>query len=226
MKLFIERASRRPRMWSNQILRRICKEFTGEIINVSGWRDQDKEGNYYKSYFPKASAYYISNFTGSSGLDDSEDITDFELDLEAPLIENLMDRFDVVFNHTTLEHVFDVGQAFKNLCSMSRDIVIIVVPFAQKMHFSDSYGDYWRFTPMTLRRLFANNGLSIVFETANRNVNSGIYLLSVGSRHPERWKTRLPTYNEINSLGEWIGWNPMRKAYNGYMRLKGLVGRL
>ncbi len=220
MGLFIQRSFRLPRQWSNQILRTMGGIFTGEVINVSGWQDQDKEGGCYKSYFSQATAYYISNHSGIRGLDDAQEITDFEIDLEAPLADNLIGRFDVVFSHTTLEHVFAVGKAFENLCAMSRDVVIVVVPFAQEMHFSDAYGDYWRFTPMTFRRLFSVNGFNVVFEAANNHKNAGLYIVSIGSRYPEKWINKIPPYSEVTSLGDWIGWNPFRKIMSGIVKLK------
>lgn len=48
MDLFIQRSFRLPRQWSNQTLRTVGGIFTGEVINVSGWQDQDKEGHRYK----------------------------------------------------------------------------------------------------------------------------------------------------------------------------------
>jgi hypothetical protein len=209
----IDRSFKMPRKWSNQVLREIAPTFTGEVINVSGWQDNDKEGNRYKTYFSNASKYFVSNFVGARGVDDSKEVTDFEIDLEAVLEEELVGRFDVVFNHTTLEHIFEVRKAFANLCSMSKDVVIVIVPFAQEVHFNESYGDFWRFTPMSLRRLFEDNGCSVVFESANKNVNSGIYVLSVGSKHPERWQGKLPAYSNLDKLGNWIGWNPLRKIF-------------
>ena len=39
-----------------------------------------------------------------------------------------------MFNHTTLEHIFEVNTAFDNMCAMSNDVVILVLPFAQVQH--------------------------------------------------------------------------------------------
>ena len=51
----------RPREWSNAELRRVAPYFDGRIINVSGWRDEDKVGGHYRDYFTCATAYDISN---------------------------------------------------------------------------------------------------------------------------------------------------------------------
>ena len=120
-------------------------------------------------------------------------------------------RFDVVFNHTTLEHIFDVRRAFANLCRLSRDVVIVVVPFAQQQHETASFGDYWRFTPSCLRQLYAENGLSVLYEGESPHADAASYLFFVGSRHPERWRGRLPTGPPIGTAGRWIGrprWAP------------------
>ena len=51
MKVSWDRSSRIPRIWSNKILKRISNNFDGDIINISGWKDDDKEGNSYSEYF-------------------------------------------------------------------------------------------------------------------------------------------------------------------------------
>jgi hypothetical protein len=210
--LFQDRSSMGPRLWSNQVLRTIGPAFTGDVINVSGWDDRDKEQRHYRDYFSKASGYFISNYPGERGMSDSAANTDFGIDLEAPPDPALVGRFDTVFNHTTLEHVFDTFTAFRTLCAMSRDAVIVVVPFAQKMHYSPSWGDYWRFTPQALRRLFERNDMKVVYEVANQGWNSASYLISVGVRRPDEWAGRLPAHQPIASLGDWIGRNPFNRV--------------
>lgn len=199
------RQSRLVRVWSNKVLRNIAPLFSGDVINVSGWKDEDKEGRTYREYFTSARGYYISNYKGERGIKDNP-ATDFFIDLSVPnLPSELIGRFDVVFSHTTLEHIFDVRTAFRNLCQMSRDIVIIVVPFAQHLHYTKSYGDYWRFTPMSLRTLFAENGFEVIFEAASPYEYAAQYLLFVGSRHPDRWRNKMPPWEPIERLGDWIG---------------------
>ena len=39
------------RIWSNQELRKFSHLFRGKVINVSGWKDCDKEGHIYRDYF-------------------------------------------------------------------------------------------------------------------------------------------------------------------------------
>jgi hypothetical protein len=218
----LERTYRLPRLWSNHVLREIAHSFTGEIINVSGWNDADKEGGCYSDYFMNASSYYLSNHTGERGLSDSSERTDFMIDLSTPVPGDLKDRFDVVFNHTTLEHIYEIRTAFRNLCLMSRDIVIIIVPFAQEMHSTDSFGDYWRFTPMSLRRLFNENNYSVVFEAISPFKNAGIYLFFAGSRSPQKWKDKMPEWHEVSEAGGWIGHNRLQVLKNYFTRMKNI----
>ncbi len=211
----VDRYYRLPRQWSNHVLRRIAPAFDGQVINVSGWDDRDKEGGRYRDYFAAASSYAISNYSGERGLADAAAITDFAIDIEQPLAPELTRRFDVVFNHTTLEHVFDLFTAFGNLCAMSRDVVVLVVPFSQEMHTTDSFGDYWRITPMGLRRLFERNGLTPVFEAANDQWNAGLYVIGVGARHPAKWRAALGPYTPVTEVGTNIGRNPLRRFGRG-----------
>lgn len=187
----IGRRSRVARLWSNAELRRLAPAFKGDAVNVSGWKDEDKEGGHYASYFANVSSYQVTNHAGQRGLQDGG--SEIGLNLEEPLDDKLVGKFDVVLNHTTLEHIFDVTLAMRNLCQLSRDVVIVVVPCLQHVHFKDDFKDYWRFTPFTLRRMFEANGLQVVYESASPvEENASIYLLAIASRNPDKWKERLP----------------------------------
>jgi hypothetical protein len=185
---FEDRKSKLPRFWSNQELRRIAPHFTGDVVNVSAWQDQDKEGGRYRDYFRSAKSYALTNYEAEArGLQGVPG--EIFLDLEKPLPEELKARFDVVFNHTVLEHVFEVRTAFRNLCLMTRDVVVLVVPFLQPMH--GHYGDYWRFTPLTLKRLFEDEGLRLLYSSFNSQRAAAVYLVAVGSRQPEKWEGKV-----------------------------------
>ena len=202
---------RKPRLWSNEELKKIAPLFSGSIINVSAGKDLDKsinhslkyfftnnfdEGNPYNSYFVNASSYSITNYPNDKTTNKIEEIP---LDLEEDLPFELVETYDVVFNHTSLEHIFDVFKAFSNLCKISKDTVIVVVPFIQQVHdYGRGYKDYWRFTPFALDKLFEINGLTVLHRTSSKLCQSSIYYLYVASKHPERWKN----YFELNSLEE------------------------
>lgn len=177
--------------------------FTGDIVNVSGWDDRDKEGRHYRDYFTGARSYSITNYSGEQGFQGMEE--EMPLDLEKELPSSLEKRFDTVFNHTTLEHVFDIVTAFGNLCRMSRDAVLVVVPFAQVEHWTGSYGDYWRISGQALERLFQREGFSMVYCSANNDMDGAVYVLGLGVRDPKSWKGRLPTPSYERPLANFLG---------------------
>lgn len=183
-------ASRPARLWSNEELRQFAPLFTGDVLNVSAWRDEDKEGKLYSEYFSSANRYFTSNYPGWRG-NEADAHTDFMIDLEESLPDELESSFDVIFNHTTLEHIYEVRCAFENLCRLSRDIVIIVVPFIQHLH-GPPDGDFWRFSPYCLRRLFGDNGYNCIYESYGPEDGGVKYLFSVGSTQPERWAEHEP----------------------------------
>jgi hypothetical protein len=185
MKLFIDRIHRLPRIWSNRELEKFAPLFGGDVVNVSGWKDVDKEGKRYRNYFSQATSYTITNYKSEArGFQGMEN--ELFLDLESELSEGMQDRFDVVFNHTTLEHVYDVHTAFRNLCRMSRDVVILVVPFLQPYH--SEYGDYWRFSPLLVKRLFEDNGLELLYLSFNSHRFSAVYVFAIASKKPDQWR--------------------------------------
>ena len=96
--LFTDRVHRLPRCWSNNELSKFASLFTGDIINVSGWKDEDKEGRKYEDYFINKTKYSISNYKSEAcGLQGYEN--EFFLNLESELPEKLYRSYDVVFNH-------------------------------------------------------------------------------------------------------------------------------
>ncbi len=197
------------RNWSNDELRKFSDSLYGEVINISGWKDEDKEGGYYREYFPKSSKYYLSNYGNDKIRGISEDIrTDFTIDLENEIDKTLQNRFDVVFHHTILEHVKDPSFVFENLSSMSKNILISVVPFKQKLHFgSGSYGDYFRFSPMAMRNLYEDNGFKILYESFSPPPFIDIYLFYIGYKSDEWGKGRNKTMLNLEKLNQVMGAN-------------------
>jgi hypothetical protein len=207
--LLADRKHRVPRLWSNQELAKIAPHCVGDVVNVSGWKDSDKAGRHYRDYFRRATSYTITNFKAEARGFQGADGEIF-LDLEKPLEPEMVRRFDVVFNHTVLEHVFEVETAFKNLCEMSRELVVVVVPFLQPMH--ADYGDFWRFSPMALERLFRKNGMTMIRVASNRDWFSSVYIVAVGARDPERWSP---------VMGSSLAYEDTAHAYDGLERLVG-----
>src|SRR5229473_1615128 len=63
----INRNAQLARYWSNQELKRFSHVAAADVVNVSGWKDEDKQGRHYRDYFPKARSYTITNYEGDSG---------------------------------------------------------------------------------------------------------------------------------------------------------------
>lgn len=197
----VDRKFRIPRIWSNKELKRLCQNFSGKAINVSGWLDSDKEGSSYKNYFENIEEYYISNyesaFKGFQG-NNNEILLNLENDIDGELIN----KFDVVFNHTALEHIFDFQKAFYNLCLMSKDVVVVVVPFIQEQHAEKAdYNDYWRFTPIAVKKMYELNNLDLIYLNYNDVQDSSIYIVAIGSKNPGNWKSlQTDPNNKLNDV--------------------------
>lgn len=213
-----DRYFRVARLWSNRELQRIAEHCYGDVINVSAWNDLDKNGRSYESYFTNANNYFKSNYDDFRGLQGNKN--EFYLNLEQELDSRLIDKYDVVLNHTTLEHIYDFQTAFKNLALMSKDLLIIVVPFSQINH-GNKIPDYWRFTPQSMKKLFEANNLEVVYSSANNFFNSGIYLFFIGSKIPSNWEQILNSKNISNNnlVGKYLG-------YSICVLLRGLLRRI
>lgn len=186
--IVIDRKFSLPRAWSNQEIKKFAPFFTGDVVNVSGWQDKDKQGSTYSSYFVNASSYNKTNYKAEA-MGFQGDEGEIFLDLTAELPENLKGKFDLVFNHTVLEHIFEVDRAFQNLCLMSRDAVMLVVPFVQQMH--AVYGDYWRFTPTCLQKMFEKNGFTPVYLSFNGHLSASVYIFVIAARDPSKWQGKI-----------------------------------
>ena len=56
-------AIRLNREWSNDELKKFAHLFKGDIVNVSAWKDEDKEEGFYRQYFDRAKSYKITNLS-------------------------------------------------------------------------------------------------------------------------------------------------------------------
>lgn len=209
------------RLWSNDILKENIPKLKNynSVINVSGWKDSDKEGGKYKDYFHNDVVYKISNYP-----DDKEkgisDINDIEIDLGKQLPSELEYKFDVAFNHTVLEHVMNPEFAFDQISKLTKDVLITVIPWKQALHFNPGqFGDYYRISPFTMRRFYEKNNFTIMFETYSPSYAPDTYLLYIGSRKP---KNHLFTNDliDINKLNGMVG------ASSFLLTIKGLLYRL
>lgn len=187
------------RQWSNDELRKFGSLFRGDVINVSGWHDGDKKGGEYRDYFPNRTSYTISNIGGERGSTGRPD--EIFLDLTQQVPEVYRGRYDVVFNHTVLEHIYDIRTAVANLCTLSRDLVVIVVPFQQVVHFAaGSFLDFWRPTPFALSNLFGENGYSLVYCSMNDNPVYSVYTFCIATSDPAKWNGKFPPSSGLSLL--------------------------
>ena len=62
--MLIDNKFRKPRKWSNNELKKFSKNFYGNVINISGWKDSDKQNSFYKNYLKMG----YSGIIGGTGL--------------------------------------------------------------------------------------------------------------------------------------------------------------
>lgn len=205
----IPKALIHPRSFSNVMLRKYGGMFSGDVINVSGWDDRDSEGGYYREYFPGHRRYAISNFAiadkGFGSVRSGGGSEEIELDLEQPLRPELQNAFDLVFNHTTLEHIPAFETAFKNLCDISRDAVIVVVPLLQQIHIAPSFGDYWRPTALCVYKLFRKNGFTPLVIATNDQPFYPVYCFAIAIRDPKKYDGKIAASFCFQSGGALFG---------------------
>lgn len=207
MDIFLDRKFRLPRIWSNQELDKFAHLFGGDVANVSAWKDEDKQGGKYRDYFSQARSYTITNYKheamGFQGVEG-----EIFLDLTAELPQEFIGKFDTVFNHTVLEHIYDVKKAFANLCLMSREAVIIVVPFLQQMH--TDYGDYWRFTPLNIESMFKEQGWNLQYLSFNEEAKASVYIFAIAVKDKLKWQGMVPDSIKMTSRKKTLdGFEPM-----------------
>jgi hypothetical protein len=81
------------------------------------------------------------------------------VDLNDPLPADLHQRFDLLIDTGTLEHCFNVGQAFKNTCEAMRQGGVIVhgAPLNRFNH------GFWSFNPTLYYDFLGDNGFQILW---------------------------------------------------------------
>ncbi len=79
------------------------------------------------------------------------------VDLNEPLPTEMEQRYDLLIDTGTLEHCFNVGQAFKNMCAAMRQggILVHAAPLNRYNH------GFWSFNPTLYHDFFEDNGYAI-----------------------------------------------------------------
>jgi hypothetical protein len=216
----MDKKFRVPRVWSNRELEKFSTLFKGKAVNVSGWKDIDKEGRKYRDYFSNISEYWITNYKSEARGFQGDQENEIFLDLEQDLDKNMYGKFDMVFNHTVLEHIFNVNKAFENLCNLSNDVVIVVVPFLQEQH--ADYGDYWRFTPLAVEKLFKENNMDMIYINYNDSKVDSIYIFAIGAKNPQKWKQISDdSNNQLNNISTFmLGTNNIKNSFLSTLKYK------
>lgn len=185
--------SNNGRLYSNVVLRRIFSILNVDsVLNVSGWDDGDKEGNKYVNYFPsKLSRYEISSYS-KDHLRADMSISKVTIDLEDRAYK-VSEKFDLIFTHTVLEHVFDQENAFRIMCESANKFVVGVAPMINVLHWEETYGDYWRFTPHGIIKLINNQGFNLVHLEIGPSSSISQYIIFVAARDDVEIDYRLST---------------------------------
>jgi hypothetical protein len=83
------------------------------------------------------------------------------VDLNEPLPEEYKQQFDLIIDTGTLEHCFNVGQAFKNVCQSVKigGVFMTAAPMTKLNH------GYWNFGTIVHQDGFSQNGFEILDTT-------------------------------------------------------------
>ncbi|MBI4812181.1 hypothetical protein HY798_01880 [Candidatus Falkowbacteria bacterium] len=187
-----------------------------------GWDDRDKEGGFYRGYFKNCSNYIVSNVLGKEkgmGSVKKSEGEEIELDLEKPLTADFKGKFDIVFNHTTFEHIFNIEQAFKNLCELSKDAVILVIPVLQEIHVLETYGDYWRMTTLAAAKMFKKYGFEPLVIQVNDQPFAPVYCFAIAARDQRKYERKIEKRLDFE-MGKYLYGSGLKERY-----IESLLGR-
>jgi hypothetical protein len=139
----------------NKILRKQISSLEGVkiILNAGCSQSQtDKNGTFYKDYFPSAQYYTLNNDPNI------KDDSDRHFDMDIHDLSSIKIKFDLVICNCVLEHVRNPFIVAKQLEDVSNKYIFIAVPFIVPFHQKEDakIKDYWRFTDNGLRELFKN----------------------------------------------------------------------
>jgi hypothetical protein len=85
----------------------------------------------------------------------------------------------------------------------------------QQQH-GPEYGDYWRFTPLAIKKLMEANQLHLQYISANDGANDSVYITALGSRELET-PFRLVEGNQLAGIdSNFIGTKIIRRKVFGF----------
>jgi len=91
-------------------------------------------------------------------------------DLNVPISSEYHGNYDLVVDTGTLEHCFNVGIAFENMCRLAKvgGLIVSAAPMTKINH------GFWNFSPCAYDNYFRQNNFEIVFLDAFFKVNDGV----------------------------------------------------
>lgn len=88
---------------------------------------------------------------------------------------------------------------------MSRDVVVLIVPVLQQIHFNEGYGDYNRLTTMGVVKSFEENGFETIVLQTNEQQFAPIYCLAIAVRGNSKYKQIFEKNVDLSMGGEMWG---------------------
>ncbi len=82
-----------------------------------------------------------------------------QVDLNEPLPADMVSRYDLAIDTGTLEHCFNVGQAFKNVAEMMAvgGVILQAAPLNRYNH------GFWNFSPTAYHDFYSENGFELLY---------------------------------------------------------------
>lgn len=130
-----------------------------------------------ESFIPYDPIYILNSFGFEVTVFDAVKHRNIEtiVDLNDPLTNEFDQKFDLVIDTGTLEHCFNVGIAFKNICQTLKQngIFMTAAPITKLDH------GYWNFGTIVYKDIFSSNGFEIIQQ---RYFRQGIELESISRK--------------------------------------------
>jgi hypothetical protein len=99
------------------------------------------------------------------------------IDLNTPINEEHHEKYDLVVDTGTLEHCFNVGIAFENMCKLARvgGLILSAAPMTKINH------GFWNFSPCAYENYFSQNKFKILFLGAFHKANGKIKKINISA---------------------------------------------
>jgi hypothetical protein len=164
-------------------LTEVQKYFPNLNINNLQFRSDSKKICDWHGIIPEIPIIETSSFFKEIGFD--VDFFDFDIvrgvekviDLNEPLKKEFIGQYDLVLDTGTLEHCFNVGVAFQNMCNFVKvnGIIITASPITKVNH------GFWNFSPCVYDNFFTQNGWKVLHYQAFTNSQKGLSQITVST---------------------------------------------